>query len=740
VFRYSFAAFFLIAFVAGNAGAAPQLTGASVAPVPSGGGYCPSVPPSSTSFLTTSSQVWFVFTYNGGSSGDQYVVQWVSPTSVVYTSNSFTQTGNGGSYGYQYYIPIAGSMAATLPGTWHVQLLWNSNVISRLAFTISLASSLPALQVSPTSVSGSGSIGSSVNLTGSSPVSVSSSNSTSITFSVSTQTTNSTGPNWLSVSTELTGSRTTGTTPATLFISANLQGFAAGTYTGTVTVTPTSATSNGAQTIGVTVQAFGQDSLQITYSPNVNQTLQLTSPSAPTAAIQVTASASNLPGMYFNASATTIPAGGTWLNIVQNGFQTNTSVSVSARAGGLPQGTYNGRVDLVDTNGDVTSAGVTLIVAFTPPSSSSFVPITPCRIADTRNPLSPFGGPSITGGTSRSFAVPNSSCGIPATATAFSLNVTVVPSVTLGYLTLWPSGQAQPVVSTMNSFDGRIKANAAIVSAGNNGAVSVYVSDTTDVILDIIGYFVPLGSYPGALAFYPLPPCRVADTRNAAALLGGPSLAATGVRSFPILASPCGTPATAQAYSLNFTAVPPAGLGYLTVWPDGQPQPLASSLNDPTGTITANAVIVPAPGSGAVDVFATDNTNLVIDSNGYFASPGPGGLSLYTIAPCRVLDTRMSPGTPITSALSVPIGANPCNVPAAAQAFVLNATVVPTGPLGFLTLWPLGQAQPLVSTLNAPDGAVTSNMAIVPSGGGFIMAFASNPTHLILDITGYFAP
>jgi hypothetical protein len=71
---------------------------------------------------------------------------------------------------------------------------------------------------------------------------------------------------------------------------------------------------------------------------------------------------------------------------------------------------------------------------------------------------------------------------------------------------------------------------------------------------------------------------------------------------------------------------------------------------------------------------------------------------------------------------------------------VLNATVVPNGILGYLSLWPDGDAQPLVSALNADYGAVTSNMAIVPVSNGFIDAYASQPTHLILDICSYFAP
>ena len=56
-----------------------------------------------------------------------------------------------------------------------------------------------------------------------------------------------------------------------------------------------------------------------------------------------------------------------------------------------------------------------------------------------------------------------------------------------------------------------MKANAAIVPAGARGAVSVFVSNTTNVVLDIDGYFAPASQ---TLAFYPLTPCRVADTRD----------------------------------------------------------------------------------------------------------------------------------------------------------------------------------------------------------------------------------
>src|SRR4030095_597197 len=105
-----------------------------------------------------------------------------------------------------------------------------------------------------------------------------------------------------------------------------------------------------------------------------------------------------------------------------------------------------------------------------------FVPVAPCRVADTRNAPGPFGGPVMEANSTRNFTISASSCGMPATALAYSLNVTVVPTTgTLGYLSIWSAGQPQPLVATLNSTDGRVKANAAMVGAGTAGAVTVYV-------------------------------------------------------------------------------------------------------------------------------------------------------------------------------------------------------------------------------------------------------------------------
>jgi hypothetical protein len=423
---------------------------------------------------------------------------------------------------------------------------------------------------------------------------------------------------------------------------------------------------------------------------------------------------------------------------VINGGSCTVKLSANPNAAGLTAGsTYIAQVGFIGIPGG--NVGLVAVSYTAPaPTKLQFVPITPCRIADTRDPNGLFGGPIMNEKSTRSFPVPSSACSIPSSAAAYSLNVTVVPSGVLGYLSIWPTGQAQPEVSTLNS-DGRTKANAAIVPAGTGGGVSVYVSHTAHVILDINGYFVP--PVASSLSFYPLTPCRVLDTRTAVGVLGGPYLKGEVARTFPVRSGPCHIPSTAQAYSLNFTAVPRAPLGFLSTWPAGQNQPWVSTLNASGGQTTANAAIVPTGPSGDIAVYASGDSDVFVDVNGYFAPPATGGLALYNLTPCRVVDTRDAGGNPFNGTINENVTASGCNALVTAQAFVLNATVVPApSGLRFLTLWPNGQPKPFVSVLNSADAAVTSNLAITPTTNGLISAFGTDLTHLILDISGYFAP
>lgn len=435
-----------------------------------------------------------------------------------------------------------------------------------------------------------------------------------------------------------------------------------------------------------------------------------------------------------------------------------------------------------------------------PATGNVFVPTKPCRVADSRfpNAVLGLGAPALAGNTSRTIPIRQSQCGIPQEATAYSLNVTVVPHGPLAYLTLWPTGQPQPLVSTLNSFEGKVVANAALVPAGTLGSIEVFVANSTDVIVDINGFFlppsdaatpikmtmlctgpnrpqitvVPPGGPPAVITpcvfqleprfqfggFVPIQPCRVADTRSAypgplTDAIGAPSwfqgtpvprFTGASTRTFPVPKSNCALSPSALAYSLNSTVVPRSQLSYLTLFPSGQAQPLVSTLNSFDGRIVANAAIVPAGANGTIDAFVTDDTELIIDANGYFGNtPGSSSLLFYPVQPCRMLDTRLFVTLPSGSGEPSRWEVNPpataCGIPTNARALSLNVTAVPRGPLAYLTVFPTGQPQPNVSTLNAFQGQVTANAAIVPAGiNGRISIFGTDPTHVVVDVNGYF--
>lgn len=439
----------------------------------------------------------------------------------------------------------------------------------------------------------------------------------------------------------------------------------------------------------------------------------------------------------------TCPSGGVMLN---PGQSCTLPVNFSPTSGGSTSGTLT----FTSNSGTNGTTNVTLSES----NGLYFVPVSPCRVIDTRASDPTFGGGPLAGSTPRTFAIRNStslgcSSGFissSADVQAYSLNVTVVPRGTLQYLTVYPSGISTPTVSNLNSYDGRIKANAAIVPANTgdaNRSISIYASDATDVIVDINGYYVPEAN-PNSLAYYPLPPCRAVDTRSGSGLLGQGTFIQGGGQQDYSLTNVCSLPSTAQAYALNYTAIPRNGkLAYLTTWPTGATKPVVSTLNSPTGAVTANAAIVPASSSGGISAFSTDDTDLIIDVAGYYAPPVAGGLALYNVTPCRAFDSRASGSSPLTGGATASqniASGGSCSVPATAQSYVLNATVIPSGALSYITAWASGSAIPVQSVLNAYDAAVTSNLAVVPTINGSVSTYASSSTGLILDLSAYFAP
>ena len=123
-----------------------------------------------------------------------------------------------------------------------------------------------------------------------------------------------------------------------------------------------------------------------------------------------------------------------------------------------------------------------------------FYPLTPCRIVDTRQPPP---GDSMDSGETRSFKL-RGTCGLPTTAQAAALNVTVATPTAKGHVRAFPSDIAMPYASILNFAGGEnAVANGAIVPLNaDTGAatdVSVYLfmvsSGTGHLIIDITGYF-----------------------------------------------------------------------------------------------------------------------------------------------------------------------------------------------------------------------------------------------------------
>lgn len=126
------------------------------------------------------------------------------------------------------------------------------------------------------------------------------------------------------------------------------------------------------------------------------------------------------------------------------------------------------------------------------PAGSEFGSVAPVRVADTRagQPVAfPAVKQQVLGG--QTLAVPVAgSFGVPATAQAVVLNVTAVGPAGAGHLRVFPCGVTPvPNASTLNFPAGRTVANAAVVRPGSGGAVCVYAAATTDVVVDLNGWF-----------------------------------------------------------------------------------------------------------------------------------------------------------------------------------------------------------------------------------------------------------
>lgn len=384
-----------------------------------------------------------------------------------------------------------------------------------------------------------------------------------------------------------------------------------------------------------------------------------------------------------------------------------------------------------------------------PPPADVIVPVEPARYWDTRAGEPTFDG-QLTGtgalAADQSFAVQIGGRGsVPADAVGVAANLTVITPDGPGFATLYACADGVPKASHLNYLPGEVVANNVVVPLDAGGAVCVYTKAGADFVLDVNGY-VPADS-----PLVGIEPTRYADTRtDGTAETFDDGFEATGlIPAEGVLEVQVGgrglVPAGAQAVFVNVTAVGPADIGYLRLFPCGE-QPDSSTLNYAAGQTVPNGALAALSPDGRLCIMSKAAAHVIVDVAGYLPAGAEG---LVAFAPERFLDTR--PGEPLVDGTSTDVPGRLAaeqvievqivgrgSVPPGAAAALFNVTVVnPDGP-GFVQLFPCG-ARPQTSNVNhATAGGVRANNALTKlSDTGSVCVFTKAEADVILDVTGW---
>ena len=425
--------------------------------------------------------------------------------------------------------------------------------------------------------------------------------------------------------------------------------------------------------------------------------------------------------------------------------------SISAVVSGLSDGTsYTFGVTASNGSGPGPASAASNSVV---PGRGAYQALVPARILDSRLTAGTLGA-----GSSLNVQVLGQG-GVPASGvSAVMLNVTVTDTTAPSFLIVWPAGLPQPLASNLNWTAGKTVPNLVQVALGTGGKLSIYNQvGTTDVVIDVAGYIdaATVTAQPDGL-YHPVVPDRVLDTRSGN---GAPQAQVGPGHTITVQMTGrggSGIPAAGvSAVVLNVTVTNATAASYLTVWPEGVQQPVASNLNFLAGQNTPNRVIVKLGSTGKVSFFnAAGSVDVIADVGGWFTDATPDGIgSTFTgLTPARILDTR--PQSQV-GPFSTPFGPRQTrNVVVAGQgqvpsmnstpqptAVVLNVTVTnPTAP-SFLTVWPSDAAsQPTASDLNYVAGQTSPNLVVVRLGadGSVSLYNAAGSTDVIIDVVGYY--
>jgi hypothetical protein len=382
---------------------------------------------------------------------------------------------------------------------------------------------------------------------------------------------------------------------------------------------------------------------------------------------------------------------------------------------------------------------------------SSYVPIPPVRVLDTRPAYQIGLSGAFQANNPRTFAV-GGSPGIPSNAIAVTGNATVVNQTAGGYLSVTPTAVTNPMSSTINFPLGDTRANNLTVTLAPNGKLAaVYkapAGKTTHVIFDVTGYFLP-GNEDATYAT--ITPVRALDTRPGFAIGLAGRFAANQPRQLNITGLPA-IPADATAITGNLTVVGQTKAGYLSITKTSVINPTTSNLNFPLGDTRANGVSVPLNGGGGLWIVykaaVGGSTHVLLDVTGYYRDTA-AGLLFYPLSPGRVMDTR--PGAILTGTEGAFLANGPRRVdpaghwgaPLGAEAVTGNLTVVNQTAGGYVSATLVSEPNPTTSILNFPLGDTRANGVTLPlnAGGRTWFVYKAPPgksTHLILDLSGYF--
>ncbi|NUT38206.1 MAG: hypothetical protein HOV79_34590 [Hamadaea sp.] len=413
---------------------------------------------------------------------------------------------------------------------------------------------------------------------------------------------------------------------------------------------------------------------------------------------------------------------------------------------------------LVATVISVVTAGLggPAAAAVTPPGGS-FTGVAPARLLDTRTGNGAPAGQVAAGGSVTVLVAGRG--GVPATGVAsVVLNVTVTGPAAGGWVTVHPAGTTRPTASNLNYNTGQTVANLVTVGLGTGGtSVTLFTSAKAHLIADVTGWYATAATASDrAGLFHPLRPARIADSRTSF----GFATPGAGVTRTLQVTGAGGVPASgAAAVVVNVTVANPSTAGYLTVFPFGQTRPTASNLNFAAHDVRANRVITALGTGGKISVYnATGTTPVIVDVVGWFtdatAAPGTGGAYFVSMAPKRLVDTRVPIGE-IGGAIgpdeaAVQTVAPSDGVPAGSGsvfpvAVVGNLTAVSPTTGGYLTAFPpgfgkVGESVPNTSDLNFVAGDVVPNLVITQLHAGALGIFnKSGTTHVIFDVSGFFA-